>query len=60
MLFEPDWKGLFFRGGGGIEGRFTPDVAMSLTVQGGMHDGQGLGPHLIMVGLERRFAPRRP
>jgi hypothetical protein len=58
LLIEEDYFGPFLRFGVGLEWRVSARTALSATFEGGSHDGKDYGPHLLMFGIERRFARR--
>jgi hypothetical protein len=59
VLFEEDFIGPFWRYGGGIELLVTASNRITFTYQRGGHgDGLDNGPHLLMVGWERRVGRR--
>ena len=58
LLLEDGYTGMFWRFGGGVGVALATGHALTFTYQRGGHDRGAAGPHLLMMGLERRFGRR--
>ena len=58
ILLEDGYFGMFWRFGGGLGVELANGHGVSFTYQRGGHDKGSMGPHLLMIGFERRFGRR--